>query len=121
VVKEESRPINGAGQLKTGVQMIDNGILTFTQAEKREFLEIEPKAKAWFRDYIGGDEFINGYKRAILYLRKINPKELRLLPEVTKLVGEVRSYRAKSKRLSTKKWQTHLRLLELMKDWNAIA
>ena len=31
VVREESRPINGMRRLKTGVQMIDNGILTFKQ------------------------------------------------------------------------------------------
>lgn len=38
VVKEESRPINGAARMKSGVQMIDNGILTFTHAEKSLFL-----------------------------------------------------------------------------------
>lgn len=39
VVKEEGRPINDAPRMKSGVQMIDNGILTFTHSEKSAFLE----------------------------------------------------------------------------------
>ena len=47
-VREESRPINGLPQLKTGVQMIDNGILTFTEEEKGQFLHEEPDAEQFF-------------------------------------------------------------------------
>ncbi len=56
VVKEETRPINGAPRLKTGVQMIDDGIMTFTHADKNAFLEAEPEARHLFRDFLGGDE-----------------------------------------------------------------
>jgi hypothetical protein len=58
VVKEESRPINEAPRMKSGVQMIDNGILTFTHTEKAMFLEAEPRAQILFRDFLGGDEFV---------------------------------------------------------------
>ena len=37
-VREESRPVNGMKQLKTGVQMIDNGILTFKNDQYEEFM-----------------------------------------------------------------------------------
>ena len=70
VVKSEHRPINGFRRLKTGVQMIDNGILTFSEEEKEAFLTSEPTASKFFRRYIGGDEFINGFYRWILYLRE---------------------------------------------------
>ena len=60
-VREESGPINGMEKLKTGVQMIDNGILTFSENEKETFLASEPGASRFFRKYIGGDEFINGF------------------------------------------------------------
>ena len=43
-VREESRPINGMVHLKTGVQMIDDGILTFSEQDKDEFLYKEPGA-----------------------------------------------------------------------------
>ena len=103
VVREESAPINGMPQLKTGVQMIDNGILTFKEQEKEEFLAVEPEAAPYFRKYIGGDEFINGFHRWILYLRDIDPIELKRLPQVSARVASVHSYRADSRRPSTQK------------------
>ncbi len=103
VVKSEPRPINGFRRIKTGAQMIDNGILTFSEGEKEEFLASEPTASKFFRRYIGGDEFINGFYRWILYLREATPTELRQLPMVGKRIAEVRAYRAASKRVSTQK------------------
>ena len=101
VVQGESAPINEMPQLKTGVQMIDNGILTFKESERDAFLAVEPEAAPFFRRYIGGDEFINGFHRWILYLRDIDPTELRRLPQVAERVAQIRTYRAASRRPST--------------------
>ena len=103
VVRNENRPINGMPQLKTGVQMIDNGILTFDQQGKDDFLAVEPEAAPHFRRYIGGDEFINGFHRYILYLRGVEPSKLRGLPKISEKVALVRSYRAASRRPSTQR------------------
>ena len=102
-VREESGPINGMEKLKTGVQMIDNGILTFSENEKETFLASEPGASRFFRKYIGGDEFINGFHRWILYLRGASSADLRRLPMTARKVAEVRAYRTASKRVSTRK------------------
>ena len=103
VVREESRPINGLARLKTGVQMIDNGILTFSEEEKNHFLSTEPGAARYFRRYIGGDEYINGFHRWILYLRDAGPADLGNLPEVKARVAEIRRYRSSSGRASTRR------------------
>ncbi|MCB1416523.1 MAG: class I SAM-dependent DNA methyltransferase, partial [Nitratireductor sp.] len=103
VVAEESSPINGAPRLKSGVQMLDKGLLTFETEEMQAFVENEPASKKWFRAYLGGDEYINGFQRYILYLRDISPTELRGLPMVGRLVAEVRKYRGASSRPATKK------------------
>ena len=102
-VREESHPINGLPQLKTGVQMIDNGILTFTEEEKGQFLHEEPDAEQFFRRYIGGDEYINGFHRWILYLREAKPADLGNLPLVKQRISEVRQYRSSSRRKSTRR------------------
>ena len=102
-VRKTGRPINGLRRLRTGVQMIDNGILTFRGAEKDAFLAAEPSAAPFFRKYIGGDEFINGFHRWILYLKDIDPSELRRLPRVAERVARVRAYRAASRRPSTRR------------------
>lgn len=100
-VEEISRPMNGARRLKTGVQMIDNGILTLDLEQAKSLIDNEPGAARWLRRYIGGDEFINGFYRHILYLRDITPTELQELPRIRSLVAQVRAYRAASKRPST--------------------
>ena len=100
-VRSESGPINGGKRLKTGVQMIDNGILTFDVDEFEGFVSSEPDSKKFFRKYIGGDEYINGFYRWILYLANSSPSDLRNLPKVRERVQQVREYRASSRRSST--------------------
>ena len=87
--------------LKTGVQMIDNGILTCTATEYADFIAAEPGSQQFFRKYIGGDEYINGFHRWILYLADASPQQLRQLPRVRQRLREVREYRASSRRPST--------------------
>ena len=106
-VREEGGPINRMQQLKTGVQMIDNGILTFTQNEYEDFVAHEPESQKFFRKYIGGDEYINGFHRWILYLADSSPSDLRNLPHVRERVRQVREYRAASRRPSTIKMSAY--------------
>ena len=101
VVQEVSAPINGWRRLKTGVQMIDNGIFTFKQEDYQSFIRKEPESQKFFRKYIGGDEYINGFHRWILYLADSSPSDLRHLPEVRDRIRRVREYRAASRRQST--------------------
>jgi hypothetical protein len=101
VVEERSRPLCEISRLKTGVQMIDDGILTFEEDEKKNFLKDEPGAGPLFREYLGGDEYINGFYRWILYLRDAQPKALKQLPLVQDRIEKVRAYRAASNRPST--------------------
>ncbi len=102
VIEETSRPINGLPRLKTGVQMIDNGILTFEDDEMRDFISKEPGSKVFFRKYLGGDEYINGFYRWILYLAEATPESLRASPLVQERIRQVRDYRNSSSRASTK-------------------
>lgn len=101
VIKETSKPINGAAKMKSGVQMIDNGIMTFTHEEKRNFLNSNPQSASLFRDFLGGQEFINGFTRTILYLADATPSELRQSPGVIERMQALRQYRSSSNRPST--------------------
>lgn len=101
VVKEEPRPLNGAARLRTGVQMIDDGLYTFNSVDRARFLLEEPAAESLFRVFIGGDEYINGFNRWILYLAEASADVLRSLPKVRQRIAAVRAYRAASPRHST--------------------
>ena len=65
------------------------------------FVAKEPGSQRFFRKYIGGDEYINGFHRWILYLAHSSPSDLRQLPEVRERIRRVREYRASSRRPST--------------------
>ncbi|MEP7223035.1 MAG: type IIL restriction-modification enzyme MmeI, partial [Novosphingobium sp.] len=101
VVKEEGRPINGAGKLVSGSQPIDGGFLIFDAAERRAFLETEPDALPWLRRFVGAEDFINGGERWILALQDAPPSELRGLTKVRERLAAVREFRNKSQRKST--------------------
>ena len=60
VVKEESRPINGAPRIIIGSKPIDGGYLIFDADERTKLLLAEPDAETYLRPYIGAEEYING-------------------------------------------------------------
>ena len=76
-----------------GTKPIDGGFYIFEPSEMEEFLRAEPAAKEFFAPFIGSDEFISGEQRFILNLANVEPKILRNLPQVLKIVENVRNFR----------------------------
>ena len=102
-VREESSPINGMKKLITGTQPLENGNLTFSSAAKSSFLAREPEAEPYFRLFPGSREFIRRQDRWILHTADIPPQELRELTLVRERLRAVRTFRAKSKRIATRR------------------
>jgi hypothetical protein len=103
-LQNRNEPISNVPKMSFGSMPRDGGHLLFTEEEKNSFLTKEPKARKWIRDYIGSQEFINGFKRYCLWLNEISPNELRTLPEVLKRIDLVRKFRLDSKAASTRKF-----------------
>jgi hypothetical protein len=101
VVREVSRPINGAPTIQSGSQPIEDGNYIFTTEEKDAFLAQEPRAEPFLRPYIGAVELINGSVRWILALQDAPPNDLRQMPQVLQRMENVRLFRSKSERKST--------------------
>jgi hypothetical protein len=101
VVKEASRPINGAPRVLSGSQPIDGGHFIFSGTERAAFLLAEPGAEGFLRPYLGTEEYLYDGKRWILALQNASPAELRALPFVKERIQLVRDYRRKSKRVAT--------------------
>lgn len=93
VVKEESRPINGAGRVIIGSKPIDGGYLIFDVRERNELLSVEPEAAEYLRPYLGAQEFINGGIRWVAALQSAPPERLRQLPKLMERVALVRQFR----------------------------
>ncbi len=81
----------------------DGGNFLFTKEEKDNFLAKEPKANQFFKPIISAYEFLNRKERWCLWLKDAKPEELKKLPEVMKVIANVKKYRLESSRLATNK------------------
>jgi type I restriction-modification system DNA methylase subunit len=103
VLHRRDQPLCNVPEIGIGNKPIDGGNYLFTTEEKSAFLKLEPRAKPWFRRWIGSDEFINNYERWCLWLGDCPPEELRQMPEAMKRVEAVRAFRLASKSAPTRK------------------
>ncbi len=103
VLSRRDHPICPVPEIGIGNKPIDGGQYLFTTDERDEFLKLEPRAREFFRRWIGSDEFINRYERWCLWLGDCPPEKLRRMPEAMKRVEAVRQIRLDSKSAPTRK------------------
>ncbi|MEX1231536.1 MAG: DNA methyltransferase [Planctomycetaceae bacterium] len=103
VIVNRTKPLCDVPAIGIGNKPIDDGNYLFTTEERDEFLRLEPKAKKWFRRWLGSDEFINGWERWCLWLGDCPPNELRAMPHCLARVKAVRAFRLASKSAPTRK------------------
>ncbi len=102
-IVNSQKPLCDVPEIGVGNKPIDDGNYLFTPDQKAEFLKVEPKARKYFRLYLGSDEFINGLERWCLWLGDCPPEKLRQIPEAMKRVEAVRKFRINRKSAPTKK------------------
>ena len=93
VVREESRPINGAPRIIIGSKPIDGGYLIFDANARAKLLAQEPDTEPFLRPYVGAQEYLNGGERWILALQDAAPADIRQLPIVRQRLRQVTAYR----------------------------
>lgn len=102
-VSSRSRPICNVPEIGIGNKPIDGGYYLFDKEEMDNFIQKEPRAKAYFHPWYGAREFINRKPRYCLYLGNCPPNELRLMPQAMKRVQAVKAYRESSSSAGTRK------------------
>ena len=102
-VENIGRPLCRVPCMGIGNKPIDGGFYLFEESERNDFLKREPKAAAYFRTWLGADEFINGKRRYCLWLGDASPSEIRSMPECAKRVQAVRDYRLASRSEGTRR------------------
>ncbi|MAQ92133.1 MAG: SAM-dependent methyltransferase [Rhodothermaceae bacterium] len=103
VVLRRSTPLCDVPEIGIGNKPIDGGHYLFTPEEKAAFLEREPNAAPYFRQWIGAREFLNGVERWVLWLGDTSPAALRAMPAVMERVEAVRDSREQSKSAPTQR------------------
>jgi hypothetical protein len=102
-IGRRSEPICNVPEMVSGNKPIDDGNYLFTPEEKTAFLAKEPGAAPLFRQWLGGEEFLNKIERWCLYVAETRPADLRKLPETMKRIEAVRKFRASSSSTPTQK------------------
>jgi hypothetical protein len=101
-IESRTKPICEAPIMSSGGKPVEGGFLLFTDEEKDEFLQKEPNAIKFFRQFVGADEFIKGYRRWCLWLLNASPKEIISMPKVYDRVCKVKEYRLQSTKEATR-------------------
>ncbi|HAQ18013.1 MAG TPA: SAM-dependent methyltransferase [Prolixibacteraceae bacterium] len=103
IINKRTESICGAPPIKYGNKPTDDGNYIFNDSEKELFLINEPKSEHLFRRFLGSAEFINNISRWCLWLKDIDPKELKNLPHVLERVEKVKLFRESSSAEPTRK------------------
>jgi hypothetical protein len=85
-------------EMNFGNMPADGGKLLFTPDEKESFIAKEPQSEKWFKKLISAREFLNGQERWCLWLEECTIDEINSMPNVKKLVNELRDIRLASSR-----------------------
>lgn len=101
-IESRNTPLDGVLSMSSGGKPVEGGYYIFTDDEKNAFLKKEPSAQTYFRQFVGSDDFINGYTRWCLWLHDVSPSDIRKLPECMKRVNSVHDYRLESKKAATR-------------------
>ena len=102
VILKRSKPICNVPEMIYGNKIVDGGFYLFNDDEKKEFLDKEPMSNKFFKPILSGDEFLNGKNRWVLYLKDVNPNEIKTLPKVVERLESVKNYRLESTKQQTR-------------------
>jgi len=96
VLLKRRSPICSVPNIVNGSKATEGGHLLLSDEEKDVLIRNQPFAAKWVREFLGAEEFLNGFKRWCLWLVDVSPADLRAMPEVYKRVQAVREMRLSS-------------------------
>ena len=106
-IESRNKPLCDVPSMSSGGKPVEGGHLIFTEEEKAEFLQTEPKAAPFFRPFMSSDDYINGHPRWCLWLLGVTPDVLRSMPHVLKRVEAVRQFRLESVKAATREFASY--------------
>ncbi len=101
VATRRTSPIADVPPMVFGTKLVDDGHFVLDAAERATLLRDYTGIARYIRPYIGGEEFLNGGERWVLWLTDANPADLRACPPVMERIERVRAFRAASKKAPT--------------------
>ena len=92
-IKPRPKPITNAPKLIAGNKPVDGDCLKIEKDEYSQFVQLEPKAKQYIKQLIGGREFLYNELRYVLWLPDVSMEEIKQMPKVAERVDKCRKAR----------------------------
>jgi hypothetical protein len=102
-ITKRSKPICNVPEIFRGSDAINDGNLLLNLEEKKDLIMKHPEVEKWIHPFLMGREFLNNIPRFCLWLKGVDPSEIKKYPAVYERVEEVRRFRSSSKRIQTLK------------------
>ena len=101
-IESRTKPLNSNIQMIYGSMPIDDGHLILSEEDAKELLKENSENKKFIRQYMGGDELINGKKRYCLWLKDFSPREIKSSKFIKERVELTKKFREQSNRSQTR-------------------
>jgi len=101
IVRADQPLSDGAPEMTKGSEVTDDGHLLLNERERKEIAKECQGTGAFLRQFLGGDEFINGDIRYCLWLRDAAPSEFRKCEPIRRRLAAVKDFRLKSPKTRT--------------------
>lgn len=98
IIEKSEKPISNFPEMNFGNMPAEGGKLIFTNEEKLNLIKKEPKSEIWFKELISSKEYINGITRWCLWLVDITSDQLDQMPEIKRIIEEIKIIRLNSSR-----------------------
>jgi len=96
-IQSRGKPLTvGMPEMSKGSQPTCGGNLILSAEERDEIVSEYPQADSWIKQYMMGDEFINGGLRYCLWLKGVMPKDYRSIKPIMQRLERVAEGRSKS-------------------------
>src|SRR5665647_2566765 len=103
LIKSRNQPISNVQLMMNGSMPNDEGNLILNLIEKEQLESKYPESSKYIKKFIGAIEYLNNKERWCLWLKDVNPVELRKFPEILERIEKVRNFREMSTRETTRK------------------
>lgn len=92
-IKNRSGVLSDLPRLQIGNEAYDSGYLTFTDAEKKEFVIKYPESDSLFKKVLGSNELIHGFYRWCLWIDENSLEKAECIKGVKDRIEKVREFR----------------------------
>ncbi len=104
ILPRRAKPISNIPKIVRGNMPTDGGALCLDPQDVSDLLRAHPEAKEYVREYVGSDNFINGFKRYCLWVTAEQYPAADSIPFIHERFDKVRTFRMESKAPTTRPW-----------------